>query len=338
MSKMEANRLQALRDMQYKNTSIGEYKLNLFEYRENNYTDMRRNYIKSINMYDENGNLLKKHEVVLKDKKYWDNKEKSMVIDISERELDWLLRVIRHHSIQKAKSCIEKNIDLNNLDNLEDVFLNMRDEELNILLKCIFSKKALEKLGEISIDYDPNKEFYCNDDEIKTIVHQTYIRNNGYKNYIETLKEMENKNKVKEETKEPVETEEEVKVETDEVEVVEEASIDEEKINSIIIGVKEDKSLTYFGELTGENQEIINFSTEDIIKVNADIMYNLTKAEIKYIFLDNISIYLVKGLAERQLEVAGEFKEAFQKKYLEKLIERTLNSKLEKVEEEENLE
>ena len=336
---MEANRLKALRETQYRNTTIGNYKLSLFEYRENNYSDMRRNHIKSINMYDEQGNLLKKHEVILKDKDYWDNsKDCSMIKDISERELDWLIRVIGFHIIEKAKSCIDKNIDLNDLDNLENTVLNYNDDERTLLIKGIFSKKALEKLGELGKDYEPNKIIDCSDEEVKDIIREGHIRMLGYNNYHVKLAEHEaNKSKEISKEKEPVKTEE-VKVETDEVEVVEELDIDEEKINSIIIGVKEDKSLTYFGELTGENQEIINFSTEDIIKVNADIMSKLTKAEIKYIFIDNISIYLVKALAEKQLEVAGEFKEDFQKKYLEKLIERTLNPKLEKVEEEENLE
>ena len=334
MFKMNKNRLEALKnkfnEILWRNYL---YKDVYFSFRRANYKEYRGKYVKNIVITHEDGTVTRK-PVTIQDKRYVDNLlGDNYVKDINVEEaknIYYNLFDIAAIKLERyMKNCEEKSKTPTTEEILDVVFGRNKSQTANCLVNSIWSMRMYQVLMRNAEQEDLFiEEVKSSDNDIKVVM------GNDYLNRLEKPKETEiSENKIEvSETKVETKTEdiskepvkEEAKV--DETEQVEELNVDFEKMNKLIVGIRENKELVYFGDLTDDNRELVNLTNDEIIILNSTLISTFTEDEVEFMFDGYFNIDYIKAVVDMVNTIAHGDIETWTKDYLVKLTDRAVNN------------
>lgn len=334
---MNKNRVEALKnkfnDILWRNYL---YRDVYFSFRRANYKEYRGKYIKNIVIKHEDGSVTRK-PVAIQDKNYIDNLlGNSYVKDINTEEaknIYYNLFDIASAKLQRyMKDCEEKSKTPTTEEILDVVFGKNKSQTANCLVNSIWSMRMYQVLMRNAEQEDLFiEEVKSSDDDVNVVM------GNDYLNRLE--KPEDNKSEEKMETSETkVETKTEAipkepvieETKTDEIEEVEQVeeglNVDFEKINKLIVGIRENKELVYFGDLTDDNRDLVNITNDEIIVLNSTLISTFTEDEVKFMFDEYLNVDYIKAVVDMVNTVANSNIETWTKDYLVKLTDRAVNN------------
>ena len=336
MFKMNKNRVEALKnkfnDILWRNYL---YKEAYFSFRRANYKEYRRKYVKNIVIKHEDGTVTRK-SVAIQDKSYVDNllgNDAIKNINTTEAK-NVYVTLVETASIKLQrymKECEEKSKAPTTQEILDVIFGKNKDEMATCLVNSIWSMRMYQVLVKNAEEED----LFI--DELKSTDRDVEVVTGiDYWNRLEKPEDNKSEEKIEvSETKVETETEdipkepviEETKAdETEEVEQVEELNVDFEKMNKLIVGIRENKELVYFGELTDDNRDLVNITNDEIIVLNSTLISTFTEDEVKFMFDEYLDINYIKAVVDMVNTAAGDNLEVWTKDYLLKLTDRALNN------------
>lgn len=334
MFKMNKNRIEALKnkfnDILWRNYL---YRDVYFSYRRANYKEYRGKYIKNIVIKHEDGSVTRK-PVAIQDKNYIDNLlGNNYVKDINTEEaknIYYNLFDIASAKLERyMKDCEEKSKTPTTEEILDVVFGKNKSQTANCLVNSIWSMRMYQVLMRNAEQEDLFiEEVKSSDDDVNVVMGNDYLNrlekpeDNKSEEKIE-ISEAKVETKTEDIPKEPV-IEETKADETEEVE--EELNVDFEKMNKLIVGIRENKELVYFGELTDDNRDLVNITNDEIIVLNSTLISTFTEDEVKFMFDEYLNIEYIKAVVDMVNTVANGNIETWTKDYLVKLTDRAVNN------------
>lgn len=332
MFKMNKNRVEALKDKfnevlwrDYLNKDV------YFSLRKANYKENRRIYVKNIVIYHED-NTTTKRPVIIHDKNYVDNIliGKSNVKDINiyeARSIYYNLYDMASIKLQRyMKDCEEKSKTPTTQEILDVIFGNVNIDLADKLINSIWSKKLYQVLIRNAENEDlfADKILVSSTEELDIIADECERRLIKPEKPEEKIKVAEAKVETKTEDtqKEPVIEE----TKADETEEVEELNVDFEKMNKLIVGIRENKELVYFGDLTDDNRDLVNITNDEIIVLNSTLISTFSEDEVKFMFDEYLNVEYIKAVVDMVNTVANGNIETWTKDYLVKLTDRAVNN------------
>lgn len=337
MFKMNKNRVEALKnkfnDILWRNYL---YRDVYFSYRRANYKEYRVKYIKNIVIKHEDGSITRK-PVAIQDKNYIDNLlGNNYVKDINTEEaknIYYNLIDIANAKLQRyMKDCEEKSKTPTTEEILDVVFGKNKSQTANCLVNSIWSMRMYQVLMRNAEQEDLFiEEVKSSDDDVNVVMGNDYLNrlekpeDNKSEEKMETS-ETKVETKTEDTQKEPVK--EETKAdEAEEVEQVEEElNVDFEKMNKLIVGIRENKELVYFGDLTDDNRDLVNITNDEIIVLNSTLISTFTEDEVKFMFNEYLNVEYIKAVVDMVNTVANGNIETWTKDYLVKLTDRAVNN------------
>lgn len=338
MFKMNKNRVEALKnkfnDILWRNYL---YKEAYFSFRRANYKEYRGKYIKNIVIKHEDGSVTRK-PVTIQDKNYidnllGDNGIKNINMIEVKNIYDNLFDIASTKLQRYMKECQEKSKAPTTEEIIDVVFGRNRKEMTDCLVHSIWSMRMYQVLMRNAEQEDLFIEkIKSSDNDVDVVM------SNDYYNRLEKPGETRITEDNKSEEKEVVETKtedilkepviEETKTdETEEVEQVEEElNVDFEKMNKLIVGIRENKELVYFGELTDDNRDLVNITNDEIIVLNSTLISTFTEDEVKFMFDEYLNVEYIKAVVDMVNTVANGNIETWTKDYLVKLTDRAVNN------------
>jgi hypothetical protein len=336
---MNKNRIEALKnkfeDILWRNYL---YKGAFFSFRRANYKEYRRKYVKNIVIKHEDGSVTKK-PVAIQDKSYVDNLLGNDVIKnintVEAKNVCVTLMEIASVKLQRyMKDCEEKSKTPTTQEILDVVFGKNKDEMATCLVHSIWSTRMYQILVKNAEEEDLFiDELKSTDIDVEVVTGGDYYKRLEKPEISEDNKSEEKievaKTKVETKTdgipKEPV-IEETKADETEEDEQVEELNVDFEKVNKLIVGIRENKELVYFGDLTDDNRDLVNITNDEIIVLNSTLISTFTEDEVKFMFDEYLNIDYIKAVVDMVNTVANGNIETWTKDYLVKLTDRAVNN------------
>lgn len=340
MFKMNKNRVEALKN-KFNEVLWRNYlhKDVYFSLRRANYKEYRRKYAKNIIIYHED-NTITKTPVAVQDKNYVNNiltgvKEVKDINAWEARSIYSTLYDMASIKIQRyMKECEENSKAPTAQEILDVVFGNSNLNLASVLVDTIWNKKAYQTLiknaenedlfadkilvsstEELDIIDAENEKRLTKPEKSEDIKSEEKIE--VAKAKVETKTEDISKEPVKEETKAD---------ETEEVEQVEELNLDFEKMNKLIVGIRPNKELVYFGDLTDDNRELVNLTNDEIIILNSTLISTFTEDEVEFMFDGYFNIDYIKAVVDMVNTIAHGDIETWTKDYLVKLKDRAVNN------------
>lgn len=337
MFKMNKNRVEALKnkfnDILWRNYL---YRDVYFSFRRANYKEYRGKCIRNIVIKHEDGSVTRK-PVTIQDKNYIDNLlGNSYVKDINTEEaknIYYNLFDIASAKLQRyMKDCEEKSKTPTTEEILDVVFGKNKSQTANCLVNSIWSMRMYQVLMRNAEQEDLFiEEVKSSDDDVNVVMGNDYLNrlekpeDNKSEEKIE-VSETKVETKTEDIPKEPV-IEETKTDETEEVEQVEEElNVDFEKMNKLIVGIRENKELVYFGELTDDNRDLVNITNDEIIVLNSTLISTFTEDEVKFMFDEYLNVEYIKAVVDMVNIVAVNGIETWTKDYLVKLTDRAVNN------------
>ena len=338
MFKMNKNRVEALKNKFNEILWRGYlYKEAYFSFRRANYKEYRRKYVKNIVIKHEDGTVTRK-PVAIQDKSYVDNLLGNDVIKnintVEAKNVYTTLAEIASVKLQRyMKECEEKSKAPTTQEILDVVFGKNKDEMATCLVHSIWSMRMYQVLVKNAEEEDLFiDELKSTDIDVEVVTGGDYYKRLEKPEKTEISEEKIEVAKAKVETKtediskEPVK--EEAKAdEAEEVEQVEEElNVDFEKMNKLIVGIRENKELVYFGELTDDNRDLVNITNDEIIVLNSTLISTFTEDEVKFMFDEYLNVDYIKAVVDMVNTVANGNIETWTKDYLVKLTDRAVNN------------
>lgn len=337
MFKMNKNRVEALKnkfnDILWRNYL---YRDVYFSFRRANYKEYRGKCIRNIVIKHEDGSVTRK-PVAIQDKNYIDNLlGNNYVKDINTEEaknIYYNLFDIASAKLQRyMKDCEEKSKTPTTEEILDVVFGKNKSQTANCLVNSIWSMRMYQVLMRNAEQEDLFiEEVKSSDDDVNVVMGNDYLNrlekpeDNKSEEKMETS-ETKVETKTEDISKEPVK--EEAKAdEAEEVEQVEEElNVDFEKMNKLIVGIRENKELVYFGDLTDDNRDLVNITNDEIIVLNSTLISTFTEDEVKFMFDEYLNVEYIKAVVDMVNTVANGNIETWTKDYLVKLTDRAVNN------------
>lgn len=335
MFKMNKNRVEALKnkfnDILWRNYL---YKEAYFSFRRANYKEYRGKYIKNIVIKHEDGSVTRK-PVTIQDKNYidnllGDNGIKNINMIEVKNIYDNLFDIASTKLQRYMKECQEKSKAPTTEEIIDVVFGRNRKEMTDCLVHSIWSMRMYQVLMRNAEQEDLFIEkIKSSDNDVDVVM------SNDYYNRLEKPGETRITEDNKSEEKEVVETKTEdilkepviEETKADETEKVEEElNVDFEKMNKLIVGIRENKELVYFGELTDDNRDLVNITNDEIIVLNSTLISTFTEDEIKFMFDEYLNVEYIKAVVDMVNTVANGNIETWTKDYLVKLTDRAVSN------------
>lgn len=334
MFKMNKNRVEALKnkfnDILWRNYL---YKEAYFSFRRANYKEYRGKYIKNIVIKHEDGSVTRK-PVTIQDKNYidnllGDNGIKNINMIEVKNIYDNLFDIASTKLQRYMKECQEKSKAPTTEEIIDVVFGRNRKEMTDCLVHSIWSMRMYQVLMRNAEQEDLFIEkIKSSDNDVDVVM------SNDYYNRLEKPGETRITEDNKSEEKEVVETKTEdilkepviEETKADETEEVEELNVDFEKMNKLIVGIRENKELVYFGELTDDNRDLVNITNDEIIVLNSTLISTFTEDEVKFMFDEYLNVEYIKAVVDMVNTVANGNIETWTKDYLVKLTDRAVNN------------
>lgn len=334
MFKMNKNRVEALKnkfnDILWRNYL---YKEAYFSFRRANYKEYRGKYIKNIVIKHEDGSVTRK-PVTIQDKNYidnllGDNGIKNINMIEVKNIYDNLFDIASTKLQRYMKECQEKSKAPTTEEIIDVVFGRNRKEMTDCLVHSIWSMRMYQVLMRNAEQEDLFIEkIKSSDNDVDVVM------SNDYYNRLEKPGETRITEDNKSEEKEVVETKTEdilkepviEETKADETEEVEELNVDFEKMNKLIVGIRENKELVYFGELTDDNRDLVNITNDEIIVLNSTLISTFTEDEVKFMFDEYLNVEYIKAVVDMVNTVAVNGIEIWTKDYLVKLTDRAVNN------------
>jgi hypothetical protein len=306
-----------------------------FSLRKANYKENRRIYVKSIVIYHED-NTTTKRPVIIHDKNYVDNIliGKSNVKDINiyeARSIYYNLYDMASIKLQRyMKDCEEKSKAPTTQEILDVIFGNVNIDLADKLINSIWSKK----LYQVLIRNAENEDLFADKILVSSTEELDIINDECERRLIKPEKSEEKievteakvETKTEDIQKEPV-IEETKANKAEEVEQVEEElNVDFEKMNKLIVGIRANKELVYFGDLTDDNRDLVNITNDEIIILNSTLISTFTEDEVKFMFDRYLNIDYIKAVVDMVNTVAKDDIETWTQDYLVKLTDRAVNN------------
>lgn len=334
MFKMNKNRVEALKnkfnDILWRNYL---YKEAYFSFRRANYKEYRGKYIKNIVIKHEDGSVTRK-PVTIQDKNYidnllGDNGIKNINMIEVKNIYDNLFDIASTKLQRYMKECQEKSKAPTTEEIIDVVFGRNRKEMTDCLVHSIWSMRMYQVLMRNAEQEDLFIEkIKSSDNDVDVVM------GNDYYNRLEKPGETRITEDNKSEEKEVVETKTEdilkepviEETKADETEEVEELNVDFEKMNKLIVGIRENKELVYFGDLTDDNRDLVNITNDEIIVLNSTLISTFTEDEVKFMFDEYLNVEYIKAVVDMVNTVANGNIETWTKDYLVKLTDRAVNN------------
>lgn len=334
MFKMNKNRVEVLKnkfnDILWRNYL---YKEAYFSFRRANYKEYRGKYIKNIVIKHEDGSVTRK-PVTIQDKNYidnllGDNGIKNINMIEVKNIYDNLFDIASTKLQRYMKECQEKSKAPTTEEIIDVVFGRNRKEMTDCLVHSIWSMRMYQVLMRNAEQEDLFIEkIKSSDNDVDVVM------SNDYYNRLEKPGETRITEDNKSEEKEVVETKTEdilkepviEETKADETEEVEELNVDFEKMNKLIVGIRENKELVYFGELTDDNRDLVNITNDEIIVLNSTLISTFTEDEVKFMFDEYLNVEYIKAVVDMVNTVANGNIETWTKDYLVKLTDRAVNN------------
>lgn len=334
MFKMNKNRVEALKnkfnDILWRNYL---YKEAYFSFRRANYKEYRGKYIKNIVIKHEDGSVTRK-PVTIQDKNYidnllGDNGIKNINMIEVKNIYDNLFDIASTKLQRYMKECQEKSKAPTTEEIIDVVFGRNRKEMTDCLVHSIWSMRMYQVLMRNAEQEDLFIEkIKSSDNDVDVVM------SNDYYNRLEKPGETRITEDNKSEEKEVVETKTEdilkepviEETKADETEEVEELNVDFEKMNKLIVGIRENKELVYFGDLTDDNRDLVNITNDEIIVLNSTLISTFTEDEVKFMFDEYLNVDYIKAVVDMVNTVANGNIETWTKDYLVKLTDRAVNN------------
>jgi hypothetical protein len=331
---MNKNRVEALKnkfnDILWRNYL---YKEAYFSFRRANYKEYRGKYIKNIVIKHEDGSVTRK-PVTIQDKNYidnllGDNGIKNINMIEVKNIYDNLFDIASTKLQRYMKECQEKSKAPTTEEIIDVVFGRNRKEMTDCLVHSIWSMRMYQVLMRNAEQEDLFIEkIKSSDNDVDVVM------SNDYYNRLEKPGETRITEDNKSEEKEVVETKTEdilkepviEETKADETEEVEELNVDFEKMNKLIVGIRENKELVYFGELTDDNRDLVNITNDEIIVLNSTLISTFTEDEVKFMFDEYLNVEYIKAVVDMVNTVANGNIETWTKDYLVKLTDRAVNN------------
>ena len=319
---MNKNRVEALKNKFNEVLWSGYlYRGAYFSFRRANYKEYRRKYVKNIIIYHEDGSIIRK-PVAIRDKNYVDNLLGNDIKNINVEEaknIYYNLQDIAAIKLERyMKDCEEKSKSPSTEEILKLIFKNDDPMMINRLLNSIWSTKMYQVLMRDAENADlfSTEVIFATEDEVKVIM------DDYSKRLVKPAEISEEKIEVsKVEAKTEDISKEPVKEETEE-----ELNVDFEKMNKLIVGIRENKELVYFEEITDDNMDLVNITNDEIIVLNSTLISTFTEDEVKFIFGEYLNINYIKAVVNMVNTAAGDNIETWTKNYLKTLTDRAVNN------------
>ena len=338
MFKMNKNRIEALKNKFNEILWRGYlYKEAYFSFRRANYKEYRGKYVKNIVIKHEDGSVTRK-PVAIQDKSYvdnllGDNRIKNINTEEAKNIYYNLIDMATIKLQRYMKDCEEKSKTPITEEILDVVFGKNTSQTANCLVNSIWSMRMYQVLMRNAEKEDLFiEEVKSSDNDVDVVMGNDYwnrLEKPGETRITEDNKS-EEKIKVAEakvETKIEDISKEPVKEEAKEVEQVEEElNLDFEKMNKLIVGIRENKELVYFGELTDDNRDLVNITNDEIIVLNSTLISTFTEDEVKFMFDEYLNVEYIKAVVDMVNTVANGNIETWTKDYLVKLTDRAVNN------------
>ena len=227
------------------------------------------------------------------------------------------------------KECEEKSKAPTTEEILDVVFGKNKDEMATCLVHSIWSTRMYQVLVKNAEEEDLFiDELKSTDIDVEVVTGVDYYKrlekpeDNKSEEKIE-VSETKVETKTEAIPKEPVIEE----TKTEEVEQVEEElNVDFEKMNKLIVGIRENKELVYFGDLTDDNRDLVNITNDEIIVLNSTLISTFTEDEVKFMFDEYLNVEYIKAVVDMVNTVANGNIETWTKDYLVKLTDRAVNN------------
>ena len=333
MFKMNKNRVEALKNKFNEILWRGYlYKEAYFSFRRANYKEYRGKYVKNIVIKHEDGTVTRK-PVAIQDKSYvdnllGDNRIKNINTEEAKNIYYNLIDMATIKLQRYMKDCEEKSKTPTTEEILDVVFGKNTSQTANCLVNSIWSMRMYQVLMRNAEKEDLFiEEVKSSDNDVDVVM------GNDYWNRLEKPEDNKSKEKIevaeaKVETKTEDTPKEPVIEETkaDETEEVEELNVDFEKMNKLIVGIRENKELVYFGELTDDNRDLVNITNDEIIVLNSTLISTFTEDEVKFMFDEYLNVEYIKAVVDMVNTVANGNIETWTKDYLVKLTDRAVNN------------
>ena len=343
MFKMNKNRVKALKNKFNEILWRGYlYKEAYFSFRRANYKEYRRKYVKNIVIKHEDGTVTRK-PVAIQDKSYVDNLLGNDIIKnintVEAKNVYTTLAEIASVKLQRyMKECEEKSKAPTTEEILDVVFGKNKDEMATCLVHSIWSMRMYQVLVKNAEEEDLFiNELKSTDIDVEVVTGGDYYKRLEKPEETEISEDNKSEEKIKvaeakvetktEDTQKEPAIEETKTDETEEAEQVEEElNVDFEKVNKLIVGIRENKELVYFGELTDDNRDLVNITNDEIIVLNSTLISTFTEDEVKFMFDEYLNVEYIKAVVDMVNTVANGNIETWTKDYLVKLTDRAVNN------------
>ena len=339
MFKMNKNRIEALKNKFNEILWRGYlYKEAYFSFRRANYKEYRGKYVKNIVIKHEDGSVTRK-PVAIQDKSYvdnllGDNRIKNINTEEAKNIYYNLIDMATIKLQRYMKDCEEKSKTPTTEEILDVVFGKNTSQTANCLVNSIWSMRMYQVLMRNAEKEDLFiEEVKSSDNDVDVVMGNDYWNRLEKPEETEISEDNKSEEKIKvAETKVETKTEdiskepviEETKVE--ETEEVEELNVDFEKMNKLIVGIRENKELVYFGDLTDDNRDLVNITNDEIIVLNSTLISTFTEDEVKFMFDEYLNVEYIKAVVDMVNTVANGNIETWTKDYLVKLTDRAVNN------------
>lgn len=339
MFKMNKNRVEALKNKFNEILWRGYlYKEAYFSFRRANYKEYRGKYVKNIVIKHEDGTVTRK-PVAIQDKSYvdnllGDNRIKNINTEEAKNIYYNLIDMATIKLQRYMKDCEEKSKTPTTEEILDVVFGKNTSQTANCLVNSIWSMRMYQVLMRNAEKEDLFiEEVKSSDNDVDVVMGNDYWNRLEKPEETEISEDNKSEEKIKvAEAKVETKTEdipkepviEETKVE--ETEEVEELNVDFEKMNKLIVGIRENKELVYFGDLTDDNRDLVNITNDEIIVLNSTLISTFTEDEVKFMFDEYLNVEYIKAVVNMVNTVANGNIETWTKDYLVKLTDRAVNN------------
>ena len=338
MFKMNKNRVEALKNKFNEILWRGYlYKEAYFSFRRANYKEYRGKYVKNIVIKHEDGSVTRK-PVAIQDKSYvdnllGDNRIKNINTEEAKNIYYNLIDMATIKLQRYMKDCEEKSKTPTTEEILDVVFGKNTSQTANCLVNSIWSMRMYQVLMRNAEKEDLFiEEVKSSDNDVDVVMGNDYWNRLEKPEETEISEDNKSEEKIKVaeakvETKIEDISKEPVKEEAEEVEQVEEElNVDFEKMNKLIVGIRKNKELVYFGELTDDNRDLVNITNDEIIVLNSTLISTFTEDEVKFMFDEYLNIGYIKAVVDMVNTVANGNIETWTKDYLVKLTDRAVNN------------
>lgn len=339
MFKMNKNRVEALKNKFNEILWRGYlYKEAYFSFRRANYKEYRGKYVKNIVIKHEDGTVARK-PVAIQDKSYvdnllGDNRVKNINTEEAKNIYYNLIDMATIKLQRYMKDCEEKSKTPTTEEILDVVFGKNTSQTANCLVNSIWSMRMYQVLMRNAEKEDLFiEEVKSSDNDVDVVMGNDYWNRLEKPEKTEISEDNKSEEKIKvaeakvetkieDISKEPVIEE----TKADETEEVEELNVDFEKMNKLIVGIRENKELVYFGELTDDNRDLVNITNDEIIVLNSTLISTFSEDEVKFMFDEYLNVEYIKAVVDMVNTVANGNIETWTKDYLVKLTDRAVNN------------